>query len=78
MECKESKNCYQPASLVITVNLRIITDSRIRSTICKDLNTGFLHRKTSTNIVKKFLVLCMNFIIDGFKREHFESGALNT
>ena len=44
MECKESKNCYQPASLVITVNLRIITDSKIRSTICKDLNTGFLYR----------------------------------
>ena len=34
-ECKESKFCYQPAGHIITGNLKIISDSRIRSIISK-------------------------------------------
>ena len=31
----------------------------------KDLNTGFLHQKSSTNVVKELLVPYKNFVIDG-------------
>ena len=34
-ECKESKYCYQPAGHFITGDLKIITDSRIWTIICK-------------------------------------------
>ena len=32
--CKDSKYCYQPAGHLVTGDLKIITDSRIRSIIC--------------------------------------------
>ena len=32
---KVSKFCYQPAGHIVTANLKIITDSRIRSIISK-------------------------------------------
>ena len=34
-DCKDSKFCYQPAGHIVTGNLKIITDSRIRSVISK-------------------------------------------
>ena len=34
-DCKDSKNCYQPAGHIVTGDLKIITDSRIRSILCK-------------------------------------------
>ena len=42
--CKDSKYCYQPAGHAVTGNLKVITDSRIRSIICKGLNIGFLYQ----------------------------------
>ena len=35
LDCKDSKFCYQPAGHIVTGNLKIITDSRIRSVISK-------------------------------------------
>ena len=34
-DCKDSKYCYQPAGHIVTGHLKTITDSRIRSIICK-------------------------------------------
>ena len=34
-DCKDSKFCYQPAGHIVTGNLKITTDSRIRSVISK-------------------------------------------
>ena len=34
-DCKDSKYCYQPNGHIVTEDLKIITDSRIRSVICK-------------------------------------------
>ena len=34
-DCKDSKFCYQPVGHIVTCNLKIITDSRIRSVILK-------------------------------------------
>ena len=36
-DCKNSKFCYEPAGHIITGNLKIISDSRIRSFISKSL-----------------------------------------
>ena len=62
--CKDPKYSYQPAGHIITGNIKNITDLRIRS-INKGLNTGFLHRYTSTNVAKKLLVPDKNFVIEG-------------
>ena len=35
LDCKNSKFCYEPAGHIITANLKIISDSRIRSIISK-------------------------------------------
>ena len=35
LEFKESKYCYRPAGHKITGDLKVITDSKIRSIICK-------------------------------------------
>ena len=40
-DCKDSKHCYQSAGHIVTGDLKIITDSRILSIICRDLNIGF-------------------------------------
>ena len=34
-ECKDSKFCYQPAGHIITGNLKIVSDCKIRSIISK-------------------------------------------
>ena len=34
-DCKDSKYCYQPTGHIVTGDLKIITDSRIRYIICK-------------------------------------------
>ena len=42
--CKESKYTYPAAGHVVTGNLKIISDSRIRSIICKGPKYRFLSR----------------------------------
>ena len=44
---------------------KIITDSKIRSIICKGPKYRFPSQYTSTNAVKKLLVPYKNFVIDG-------------
>ena len=34
-DCKDSTYCYRPSGHIVTGDLNIITDSRIRSIICK-------------------------------------------
>ena len=36
LECKESQYCYRPAGHKITGDIKVITDSKIRSIICKE------------------------------------------
>ena len=56
-DCKDSKFCYQPAGRIVTGNLKIITDSRIRSVISKDLNIESQPTLTSINVGKQLPVL---------------------
>ena len=35
-DCDDSKYCYQPAALIVIRDLKIITDSRLWSTICEE------------------------------------------
>ena len=44
LDCKNSKFCYQPAGHIITRNLKIILDSRIRSIIYKGPKYGLPSR----------------------------------
>ena len=64
-DCKDSKYCYQPAGHIVTGDLKVITDSRIRSIICKGLNIGFLYQYTSNPYVRKLQLPYKNFVIAG-------------
>ena len=55
-DCKDSKICYQPARHIVTSNLKIITDSRIRSVISKGPKYRF-PAHISTNVGKQLPVL---------------------
>ena len=56
-DCKDSKFCYQPAGHIVTGNLKIITDSRIRSVISKNLNIDSQPTLISINVGKQLPVL---------------------
>ena len=75
--CKDSKFCYQPAGPIVTGNLKIITDSRIRSFISKGPKYRFpAHidfNKCRETIASALNAVCMRWC----KREHVESNALN-
>ena len=60
----ESKYCYQPAGHIITGDLKIISDSRIQSILCKGTRYRF-SSLISTNAVKKLLVPYKKFVFDG-------------
>ena len=75
--CKDSKFCYQPTDHTVTGNLKIITDSRIRSVISKGPKYRFpAHidfnkcRETTASALNDY---CTRWC----KREHVESNALN-
>ena len=76
-DCKDSKFCYQPAGHIVTGNLKIITDSRIRSVISKGPKYRFpAHidfNKCRETIASALNVYCTRWC----KREHVESNALN-
>ena len=64
-ECKDSKYCNQPAPHIVTWELKIISDSRIRSIICKGPKYRFplviekklltLHKKVMESMLKTIL-----------------------
>ena len=56
-DCKDSEFCYQPAGHIVTGNLKIITDSRIRSVFQKDLNIDSQPTLISINVGKQLPVL---------------------
>ena len=76
-ECKDSKFCYQPAGHITSGNLKIISDSRIRSIIAKGPKYRFPAHidftKCREAIAKALNVYCARWC----KREHVESNALN-
>ena len=76
-EWKDSKFCYQQAGHIITGNLKIISDSRIRSIISRDHKYRFPAHiafiKCREAIVKVLNYYCTRWC----KREHVESNALN-
>ena len=56
-DCKDSKLCYQPAGHIVTGNLKIINDSRIRSVISNNLNIDSQPTLVSINVGKQLPVL---------------------
>ena len=58
-------NCYKPAGYIITVDLKLLLIQEYGLLYIKDLNTGFLNRYTSKNVMKKLLVPYKKFVIDG-------------
>ena len=52
-DCQDSKFCYQPAGHILTGNLKIITDSRIRSVISKGPKYRILAHIISINVGKQ-------------------------
>ena len=75
---KNSKFCYEPAGHIITGNLKIISDSRIRSIISK----GPKYRLSSQidfNKCREEKVVALNeFCKRWCRREHVECNALNS
>ena len=77
-DCKDSKFCYQPAGHIVTGNLKIITDSRIRSVISKGPKYRF-PAHTDFNKCRETIASALNgYCTRWCKREHVESNALNT
>ena len=77
LDCKNSKFCYQPAGHIVTGNLKIITDSRIRSVISKGPKYRFpVH--IDFNKCRETIASALNdYCTRWCKREHVESNALN-
>ena len=76
-DCKDSKFCYQPASHIVTGNLKIITDSRIRSVISKGPKYRF-PAHIDFNKCRETIASALNdYCTRWCKREHVESNALN-
>ena len=76
-ECKDSKFCYQPAGHIITENLKIISDSRIRTIISKDPNYRFPAHIDFTKCREAIAKALNGYCTRWCKREHVESNALN-
>ena len=57
--------CYQPAGHIVTGDLKIITDSRIRSIISKGPRYRFPCQKTSNHVVRKLQEPYKIFVIAG-------------
>ena len=61
----DSKFCYQPAGHLVSGDLKIITDSRIRSTICKGSKYSFSLPIYFKHVVRKLLAPYKIFVIAG-------------
>ena len=60
-----TKYCYQPAGHIVTGDLKIITDSRIRSIIYKGPKYRFLVQIDLNHVVRKLQEPYKNFVIAG-------------
>ena len=76
-ECKDSKFCYQPAGHIITGNLKIISDSRIRSIISRGPKYRFPVHIDFTKCLEAIAKALNDYCTRWCKREHVESNALN-
>ena len=77
-DCKNSKFCYQPAGHVITGDLKIISDSRIRSIISKGPKYR-LPSQIDFNKCKEEIAVALNeFCKRWSRREKVECNALNS
>ena len=65
IDCKDSKYVYPAADHVITGNLKIISDSRIRSIIAKGPKYRFPLQIDFQSVAKKLQHLLINFVIAG-------------
>ena len=70
--------CYQPAGHIVTGDLKIITDSRIRSIICKEPEYRFPVPIDFKSCREEIAGALQEFCNRWCKREHVESNALNS
>ena len=75
--CKDSKFCYQPAGHINTGNLKIISDSRIRSIIFKGHKYRFPAHIDFTKCREAIAKALNDYCTRWCKRKHVESYALN-
>ena len=74
-ECHESNFCYQPAGHIITGNLKIISDSRIRSIISKGPKYRFSTHVDFKKCREAIAGALNDYCTRWCKREHVESNA---
>ena len=74
----DSKYCYQPAGHIVIGDLKIITDSRIRSIICKGPKYRFPVPIDLKSCREEIAGALQEFCNRWCKREHVESNALNS
>ena len=74
---KDSKFCYQPAGHIVTGNLKIITDSQIRSVISKGPKYRFPDHIDFNKCRETIASASNNYNTRWCKREHVEYNALN-
>ena len=78
MRLKKSKFCYEPADHIITGNLKIISDSRIRFIISKGPNYR-LPSEIYFNRCREEIAVALNeFCKRWCRREYVECNALNS
>ena len=70
--------CYQPDGHIVTGDLKIITDSRIWSIICKGPKYRFPLPKYFKSCRKDIAGALLELCIRWCKQEHVESNALNS
>ena len=70
--------CYQPAGHIVTGDLKIITDSRILSIICKGPKYRFPVLIDFKSCREEIAGALQEFCNRCCKREHVESNALNS
>ena len=71
------KDCYKPAGHIVTGDLKIITDLRIRSIICKGPKYRFPVPIDFKSCREEIAGALQEFCNRWCKREHVESSALN-
>ena len=77
LDCKNSKFCYQTAGHIITGNLKIISDSRIRFIISKGPKYRFPSQIDFNKCREEIAITLNEFCKRWCQREHVECNALN-
>ena len=75
---KNSKFCYEPAGHIITGNLKIISDSRIRSLISKGPKYRLPSQINFNKCIEEIAVALNEFCKRWCRREYVECNALNS